>query len=263
MKISRFLSFIAAAGLLVASASSFVSAAEPVSGRPPKPGQFNPANESVEFFDALKAGDIEVKMVHKDASQGKVFIKNKSGKPLNVKLPDTFVGVHAQMGGMGGGGSMGGGMQTTGGSMGGGGGAGGAGGAGGGGGNFFNVAAEKVGEVPFTSVCLEHGKPEPRAVAKYEIRPLESFSQKAEVRETLQLLGQGKLTQRAAQILAWHYQSGLSMEELAAKQIENLNAPPSPYFEAHELQQALAARNYIAKKIQDAETSGTVVTPKL
>lgn len=257
MKISRFLSFTAC--LLIASAPALVSAAEPTSGRALKPGQYNPANESVDFFAAIKQGDIEVKMVHKDASQGKVFIKNKSGKPLNVKLPETFVGVHAQMAGMGGG-AGGGGAQTTGGGMGGGGGA--AGGGAGGGGNFFNVAPEKVGEVPFTSVCLEHGKPEPRAAAKYEIRPLETFSTKPEVRETLQLLGQGKLTQRAAQVLAWHYQSNMTMEELAAKRIVNLNAPPTPYFEAHELQEALAARNFIAKKIQDAETAGPV-TPKL
>lgn len=258
MNISRFLSFAAVACLLIASSSALVSAAEPTSARALKPGQYNPADTSVDFFAAVKQGDIEVKMVHKDASQGKLFIKNKSGKPLNVKLPDTFVGVHAQMGGMGGG--MGGGMQTTGGTAGGGGAAGG--GAGGGGGNFFNVAPEKVGEVPFTSVCLEHGKPEPRAVAKYEIRPLESFSTKAEVREMLQLLGQGKLTQRAAQVLAWHYQSNMTMEELAAKQIENLNAPSTPYFEAHEIQEALGARAFITKKIQDAETAGPT-TPKL
>jgi len=261
MKISRFLSFTATACLLIAAAPALVSAAEPTSGRALKPGQYNPANESVEFFDAIKAGDIEVKMVHKDASQGKVFIKNKSGKPLNVKLPQTFVGVHAQMAGMGGGAAGGGGGQATGGGMGGGGGAAG-GGAGGGGGNFFNVAPEKVGEVPFTSVCLEHGKPEPRAAAKYEIRPLETFSTKPEVRETLQLLGQGKLTQRAAQILAWHYQSNMTMEELIAKRIVNLNAPPTPYFEAHEIQEAFAARNFIAKKIQEAETAGPT-TPKL
>lgn len=260
MKVSRFLSFVALVGALVVSAPSLSSAAEPNSGRALKPGQYNPANESVDFFAGIKSGEIEVKMVHKDSSQGKVFIKNKSGKPLNVKLPETFVGVHAQMGGMGGGG-MGGGAQTTGGGMGGGGGA--AGGAGGaGGGNFFNVAAEKVGEVPFTSVCLEHGKPEPRAVMKYEIRPLETVSTKAELREALKLLGAGQLSQRAAQVLAWHYNSNMSMEELAAKQIENLNAPNTPYFGAHELQEALRAKAFIVKKIEEAEAA-SVVTPKL
>ncbi|MCE9607439.1 MAG: hypothetical protein K8U03_21340 [Planctomycetia bacterium] len=263
MKVSRFFSFVALVGALVASTPSMVTAAEPSSSRALKPGQYNPANETVEFFAGIKSGEIEVKMIHKDVAQGKVFIKNASGKPLNVKLPETFIGVNAQMGGGGmGGGGGGGGQMSGGGGMGGGGG--GAGGAGGGGGNFFNVAAEKVGEVPFVSVCLEHGKPDPRAAMKYEIRPLDSISAKPELRETLKLLGQGSLSQRAAQILAWHYNSNMSMEELAAKRIENLAGPSTPYFEPQELREALQAQAYIVKKLEEAELGTTpVVVPKL
>jgi hypothetical protein len=261
MKVSRFFSFVALVGALAVSAPSILTAAEPNSGRPLKPGQYNPANESVDLFEGIKKGEIEVKMMQKDTAQGKLFIKNKSGKPLNVKLPEAFVGVNAQMGGMGG--MSGGGAQTTGGAAGGGAAGGGAAG-GGAGGNFFNVAAEKVGEVPFTSVCLEHGKPDPKSTMKYEIRPLESYTTNPEVRETLKLLGQGVLSQRGAQVLAWHYNSKMSLEELAAKQLQRLGGPSVSYFDPQEVQEALRARAFIAQKIQEAEANPTTVAvPKL
>ena len=233
-------------------------AAERVSGRPPKAGEFNPADESVEMFAAMKAGQIEVKMVHKDVSEGKVFIKNKSDKPLNVKLPDAFVGVHVLPQMMGGGtGGIGGGMgQMSGGGMGGGGG-------GGGGGNFFNVAPEKVGEVPFVSVCLEHGKPDPRPAMTYEIRATESASLKPEVVETLKLLKQGAIPQRVAQVLAWHQQCGMSFEELAAKQIKPLVGQPYPYFDMQEIQAAMQTKAHIAKQLEAREQGAGVALPNL
>jgi hypothetical protein len=73
MKVSRFFSFVALVGALVVSAPSILTAAEPNSGRALKPGQFNPANESVDLFEGIKKGEIEVKMMQKDTAQGKLF----------------------------------------------------------------------------------------------------------------------------------------------------------------------------------------------
>lgn len=105
---------------------------------------------SVEFFSAMKSGEIEVKFIAQSAKEGNVIIKNKSGKPLSIKLPGAFAGVPkgtpvlpqfggggGMGGGMGGGGMGGGGMGgggMGGGGMGGGGGQGMGGGMGGGGG---------------------------------------------------------------------------------------------------------------------------------
>lgn len=257
---------IVCAFVMMFALASVLQAAElTTSGRALKPGQFNPANETVELFDAVKKGQLEVKMVHKDVAQGKVFITNKTGKPVNVKLPDAFVGVHvlAQgMGGMGGMGGGGGGAQMSGGGM-GGGGMGGGGGAGGGGGNFFNVAAEKVGEVPFVSVCLEHGKADPRAAMKYEMRSPESIGMKPEVRETIKLLADGKLTQRVAQVLAWHHQNEMSFEELAAKMIKPLTGPQVPYFHPEEIRAAMQAKAYIAKQLEEKAQGSSTALPKL
>lgn len=208
-----------------------------------KIGTYDPADQTVEMFAAMEKGEIAVRLIPKDSTQCKVLIENKTNQPLNVKLPEAFAGVPAlaQIGGAGGRSStrsssgnnqnqsMGGGMGGMG--MGGGG----MGGMGGGGG-FFNVPPEKVGKFDVTTVCLEHGKGEPRAAIPYEIKPLESFTSKPGVRELCELLGNGQLNQRAAQVAAWHLNNGMSWQELAAKQLRYANGTSRPYFTAEEMQ---------------------------
>src|SRR5262249_40427563 len=95
----------------ILGASLTMSAAEP-SKKPLKPGEFNPANETVDLFDAIKAKQVEVKLIPKDSSNGKILITNKTEQGLNLKLPDAVAAVHvvAQMGGGGMMGGIGGGM---------------------------------------------------------------------------------------------------------------------------------------------------------
>jgi hypothetical protein len=86
------------------------------------------SDATVELFDAIKSGDIEVRVIAKDAAAGNVLIKNTTGKRLSIKLPEVFaaVPVAAQFGGggmfagpFGGGGNpFGGGMMNGGGMMG-------------------------------------------------------------------------------------------------------------------------------------------------
>jgi hypothetical protein len=73
--------------------------------------------ETVDLFEGINSGKIDVQLVPKDATQASVVIRNKGDKPINVKLPAAFGAVHVlgqfggMMGGMGGGmGGMGGGM---------------------------------------------------------------------------------------------------------------------------------------------------------
>ena len=209
-----------------------------------KLGDYNPADPTVEMFAAIEKGDIAVKLIPKDSTQCRVLIENKTDKPLNVKLPETFAGVPAlaQFDDFGGGrrggrdrGGMGGGMNQ---SMGGGMGMGGMGMGGrgmGGGMGMFNVPPEKVGQLKVTTVCLEHGKREPRAAVPYEIKPLESLTAKPGVRELCVLLGSGQIDQRAAQAAAWHLNNGMSWQELAAKQLRFANGTSRPYFSPQEI----------------------------
>ena len=74
--------------------------------------------KKVGLFEAMQAGQVDVKLIPKDVRQANVLIENKTKQPLHIQLPDAFAGVPvlAQgmggmgMGGMGGGGMGGGGM---------------------------------------------------------------------------------------------------------------------------------------------------------
>lgn len=190
----------------------------------------------VELFEGMAAGTIEVSFIPADSRSANVIIKNKTDKPLTIKLPDAFAGVpvlaqfDGGMGGdmgMGGGGGLGGGgggMQGMGGGMGGMGmgGMGGMGGFGGGGfggmgGGFFNVAPEKSGKMKVTTVCLEHGKTEPSPRVKYTIKPISALTSDPRVIEVCKMVGRGEVRQDVAQAAAWHLADGLSWQELAAK----------------------------------------------
>ncbi len=220
--------------------------------------------EAVEMFAGIAGGQIEVKLVPKDATECNVLIKNKTDKPLSVKLPDAFAGVpvlaQAGAGNVGGGGGnnssinqgFGGGMGMGGMGMGGMGMGGGM-----GGGGFFNVAPEKVGQFKVPIVCLEHGKRDPRPAVPYEIKPLDSFTTKAGVREVLQALGTGAVNQRVAQVAAWHLNNGMSFQELASKVLRFADGSSRPYFSPDELKagmQAVALAEKVAK--ERAEQTG-------
>ena len=252
----------------LALAVVFVSGLLVAAGPTRKAGNTDPAKtgETVEMFSAINDGLIEVQLVPKDSTQCRVVFRNKTDKPLSVKLPEAFAGVPVlgQRAGIGGGGGMGGrggrgggmggyggggggyggggGNQGFGGGM-GGGGMGGMGmggmGMGGMGGGFMNVAPEKVEHLNVPVVCLEHGKHDPKPTVKYEIRPIEEFTDKAGVREVCSLLGAGTLPQRVAQVAAWHLNNDMSWEQLATKQLRFANGTRRPYFSPNELKAAM------------------------
>ena len=239
---------LAAAAIGATFSMSTASAAERKAKAKSGFGEFNPSDDSVDLFDGMNDGQLEVKFIPKDSSQANVLIKNKSDKPLNVKLPDAFAArpVLAQiggglgggggrlggnMGGMGGGQMMGGGMGGMGGGMGGGM----MGGMGGMGGGMFNIPPEKVGKLKVACVCLEHGKAEPRAAIPYEIKPIDSLVPNKAVQELCRMVGSGKVNQRVAQAAAWNLQNGMSWDALAAKRVEHVGGLSEPYFSEYEL----------------------------
>ncbi len=201
----------------------------------------------------------------KDSSEAKVTIKNKTDKPLNVKLPDAFAGVPvlAQRGGAGG---IGGGAGGQNGGMGGQGMGGGMGGMGGGmmgggmmgggmGMGMMNIPAEKVAQFRVPTVCLEHGKREPRSSMAYQIKPLEALTSKPEVRELLTAFGKLHLNQRAAQAAAWHLANGMSWPELASKQTDHLGGINESFFQADEV---LGGMQMAAYSIEQAQIKARI-----
>lgn len=200
----------------------------------------DPTAEKVDMFEGMKNGSLDVKLVHKNSLSGNMLVENKTDKPLTVKLPDAFVGVHVLkqvgggIGGGGGGAGGGGGGQSSGG---GGGGQQGGGQQGGGGAGFFSVPPHRVVRVPFKSVCLEHGKAEPRAKMNYRPIPVEKFSKNPVLKTLLRMVASGRIDPKSAQAAAWNLSNDMSWRQLAAKNIKHLGGrPPTPYFTVAQIQ---------------------------
>lgn len=242
-----------ASAVAVALTATILFAADPDPKAPqPDPSQ---AGETVEMFSAIKQGQIEVKLIPKDSTVCRVLIENKTTKPLTVRMPDAFAGVPvlAQLGGGVGGGGRRGGTGGMGGTQGFGGGFGGMGmgmgmggmgrgmGMGGMGRGMFNVPPERVAQADVPIVCLEHGKHDPRPKMKYEIRPIEEFTDKKAVHELVRLLGNGSLNQHTAQAAAWHLNNNMSWEQLVTKQLRFANGTRRPYFSRDEIRAAMQA----------------------
>jgi hypothetical protein len=231
--------------------------------RPTKIGQYIPNAESVEMFAAIEKGDIAVKLIPKDSTECNIVIENKTKKPLNVKLPNAFAGVPVlAQGGVpapGGGrsgrsGSSGrsgnsGQNQSSGGGMGGGG------GMMGGGGGMFSLPPEQVGKFKVATICLEHGKKEPRPAVPYEIKPVESFTSNPGVREVCEMLGSGQVNQRAAQAAAWHLSNGMTWQELANKRLRRANGMTQPYFSPAEIQAGIQIATSAVHTAKEREKS--------
>ncbi len=244
--------------------------------KPIKNPKFDPAGEPVEFFAAMEAGQIEAKLIPKNALGGNVLIENKTDKPLNVQIPEAIVGVPmnfqfggGQQGGFGGGGQQGGGQggggqQQQGGGVGGGqqGGGQGGGGQGGGAGGFFSVPAERVVSLPFNSVCLEHGKPEPTSSSRYKLVPVAQVSQDPVLYELLTVVGTGKVDSQAAQAAAWHLTDDMSFQQLASKSVTHLGGqPPTPYFSMAQLQGAQQLLGLSTRKAEERKVKQPITTP--
>ena len=185
---------------------------------------------SVDLFDAMRNGDLDVKFVAKNSHDGRLLIKNNTDQPLSVKLPDAFaaVPVLAQNAGGGAGGgtrssrssnSQNNQNQSVGGGLGGGGGGGG--GGRGGGGGAFDVATEKVAKINVQTVCLEHGKKEPSSGGDLRDRADRNLHQRPERPRALQARGQRQCkpaggTSRGMALSQPHDLAGIDRQENAS-----------------------------------------------
>jgi len=225
-------------------------------------------NATVEMFAAMQNGDIDVKLIPKDATEARILIKNNTKQPLNVKLPDAFAGrpilAQGRAGGGGGGANSGGGNQSMGGGMGGMGG-----GMMGGGMGMMSVPPEQLGQFKVPTVCLEHGKKDPRPQVPYEIVPLDKVTKDPAVKELLIAFGKEKLDQRVTQAAAWHLANDMSWEELAGKRIEHLNGTSELWFNPREIQAGMYVASSAmatavaerAKTLVQAPAEGVRLTP--
>ena len=47
----------------------------------------------MELFSAIKAGQLDVKLIPKDAKQATVIVKNLTEKPLRIQMPAKAAGI--------------------------------------------------------------------------------------------------------------------------------------------------------------------------
>lgn len=222
-------------------------------GKPVIPAQ-KPVKDlaAVPLFEAMDAKQVDVKLVHKDETAGNLLVQNATDQPLNLQLPEAFIGVHVlnqdpfqfdlgNQNSQGNGQSQGG--QVT-----------------GGGANnnttngFFSVPPGKIVRVPVRSVCLEHGRPTPSARMEYRIFPVARFSRDPALLQLLAAVASGRTPQKAAQAAAWHLASDKSWKQLADMKFRRLGGlPDRPHFRQSELS---AARQLVAKSQALAEKNG-------
>ena len=182
-------------------------------------------SKAIELFQAVDQGLVEVKLIPKNSLQSSISVTNKTDKEIVVDMPTAFAGVPvlAQPGAMGGRG-MGGGMMG-----------GGRGGRGGGG--MFAIAPRKTYKQSVRTVCLEHGKKEPRSTVKYTMVPIDNYTNNKTTQVLCEMLGNKDLDQNAVQVAVWSAENGMTMEELAAKTRQTArNNPVESYFKSSELQ---------------------------
>lgn len=286
------LKFLAAIAVMFAATSSYAQDTEPtaqeaVDTRTPseiraekkrmsrvwKTQQAVQGFETVEMFEAIASGDIEVTVKNKDATQANIIVKNNSDRPLAINMPPAFATVPVLRqrgggfgggglgggglggGGLGGGGLGGGGFGTGngqgvgggfggglggggfgGGGFGGGGLGGGGGGGRGGGGGVFNIPPGRDGKVTIKTFCLEHGKPDPRPRMDYTIAPIDTLSTDPAVAEICQMVANDEVSQNIAQAAAWNLANELSWEFLLNKnRIERMDGSFVRFFARDEL----------------------------
>ena len=242
-------------------------------------GDTDRSEDAIGLFTAMAAGDVEVRLVPRNATRANLMVENKTDGPLHLRLPEAFAGVPvlAQFGGgLGGrggggrggrGGGMGGGMGGGGGggqqAFGGGGGMMGGGmmgggmmGGGMGGGGFFSVPPEAIRKFKIATVCLEHGKKDPHPRTPYEIRPLSDVTEDAQVAEIVKMLGYGEIDQVSAQAATWHLTDGLSWQELAVKiKKKHHDGRVQMYFGGVHLKRAVGIVDEADRRSEPAESS--------
>ena len=264
---------------------------------PMKVLKYDPAAEKHEFFAALESGALSVRVVAHDVKGGHLYIENLSGKPLSVELPDAVAMVHVlkqvgngngffgpggngnangnglastgQQGGQQGGGqSIGGGFSQQQGNntpgIGNGNGNGiGANPFNGNGNGIFSIPPERVAQVPYQSVCLNFGKPDPSPRMTYRPMRLEQYTQNEVLQETVRLFGTGRIDHMAAQAAAWHLTDKKSCSDLASLKEYTLPGVYSSQVPTFSQAQLQTAQELVTKVTQQvADRSKSKATPK-
>ncbi|MFO1045029.1 MAG: hypothetical protein U0941_24915 [Planctomycetaceae bacterium] len=234
----------------------------------------NPDAPVVDLFEGKDQGQFDVRLVAMNAHEGRIFITNKTDKPLSVSVPAGLVGVQVQaqagfgqqagignffgngqqnpqqgqqqnqsvggnagpMNGNGVGFQNGNGFQN--------------GQIQGNGLNFFSIPPEKTVQLAFNSVCLNYGRREPHAGLKYELVKADSLTTDPVLLQLLEDYSP-RTNREAQQAAAWHLANGLSWDKIAQLKDEKVPGDPRPLFTAQQIQAGRQLAEQAQKKAAD------------
>jgi hypothetical protein len=246
--------------------------------------KLDPEAPVVELFDGIEQGKVEARLSASNAHEGKIFITNKTDKPLTVAVPKAVVGVRVVpqigpglgnngfgnfIGNQNGPGNQNGGngqAQNIGGMV-------GAQGnntfpqAGNGvqnqfpGNNFFSIPPEKTVQLKLSSVCLNYGRPEPSTGMKYKLVKVESYTTDPVLQQLLEDYSP-RTNREAQQAAAWHVANGLSWEQIAQlteQQLAGLSVPRFTEFQVNNARELVKqAEQGAAERPSNKGAVGTV-----
>lgn len=194
----------------------------------------------VKLFDGVESQKLSVRVAPLSAYKSSVFITNLTKQPLSVQIPKAVSAVHVlkqvdpnngflqglqnnpqQQTGTSQ--SVGGNLTPVGNNQ-----------------NLdiiglFTIPPEKTVRLRLQSVCLEHGKPSPSSLKKYELRPIEN-----QVKDKALILLLKKFNPRyddweMMQAIAWHLSSHMDWRELAKQRKHRTVAGGVPLFSTTQL----------------------------
>jgi hypothetical protein len=235
----------------------------------------DPQAPTVDLFEAIEEGTVETTVIPQSANEANLFVTNNSSAAVSVKIPQAVVAVQVlkqffpqggrnqgpQGGNMTGQGQpLGGGAQNG---IGNGVGNGIGNGIGNGPGNgfannngpvgFFSVPSHKTVRVPLKTVCLAHGKSEPRPRMKYRLVKLEDYTNDPALQETLKLVATSDSDLASVQAAVWHFTDKMSWKELREKQIDQLGGLGAvPYFTDKQIEAAEALVHRLREKTKES-----------
>lgn len=119
--------------------------------------------------------------------------------------------------------------------------------------NVFAIPPESTREFRVATVCVEHGKPNPRSMVKYELVRPDEVGVGPELADALVSYGRGESDQEAMQAAAWHLANGKSWGELRKMSRMTAVNARTPVFTSQELAAARRLVEASQQRIADAK----------
>lgn len=119
--------------------------------------------------------------------------------------------------------------------------------------NVFAIPPDSTREFRVATVCVEHGKPNPRSMVKYELVRPEEVGVGPELADALVSYGRGESDQDAMQAAAWHLANGKTWGELRKMSRMTAVNAQSPVFTSQELAAARRLVEASQQRITDAK----------